>query len=85
MCVLQPLALLLRPQTLELGAVDLNTVTDGEYIGVCQNKILIAVVMEQAETIARKVCAEQTLEVDAVSGATLTSETVLKAIENALK
>lgn len=27
----------------------------------------------------------QTLEVDAVSGATLTSDTVLKAIENALK
>ena len=24
--------------------MDLNTVTDGEYIGVCQNKILIAVV-----------------------------------------
>ena len=86
--------------------MDLNTVTDGEYIGVCQNKILIAVVkvcvknheiadieilghkasyMEQAETIARKVCAGQTLEVDAVSGATLTSETVMKAIENALK
>ena len=37
-------ALLLRPQTLEIGAVDLNTVTDGEYIGVCPNKILIAVV-----------------------------------------
>lgn len=99
-------ALLLRPQTLEIGTVDLNTVTDGEYIGVCQNKILIAVVkvcvksheiayieilehkasyMGQAETITRKVCAEQTLEVDAVSGATLTSDTVLKAIENALK
>ena len=59
--------------------MDLNTVTDGEYIGVCQNKILIAVVkvcvknheiadieilehkasyIEQAETIAGKVCAE---------------------------
>ena len=99
-------AFLLRPQTLEIGTVDLNTVTDGEYIGVYQNKILIAVVkvcvknheikdieilehkasyMEQAETIAGKVCAEQTLQVDAVSGATLTSDTVLKAIENALK
>ena len=99
-------ALLLRPQTLEIGAVDLDTVTDGEYIGVCQNKILIAAVkvyvknheiadieilehkasyLEQAETIAGKVCAEQTLEVDAVSGATLTSDTVLKAIENALR
>ena len=99
-------ALLLRPQVLEIGAVDLNMVADGEYIGVCQNKILTAVVkvcvenheitdieilehkasyMRQAETIAGKVCAGQTLEVDAVSGATLTSDTVLKAIENALK
>lgn len=99
-------ALLLRPQALEIGTVDLNTVADGEYIGVCQNKILIAVVkvrvqnheitdievlehkasyMGQAERIAGEVCAEQTLEVDAISGATFTSDTVLKAIENALK
>ena len=99
-------ALLLRPQALEIGTVDLNTVADGEYIGVCQNKILIAVVkvrvqnheitdievlehkasyMGQAERIAGEVCAEQTLEVDAISGETFTSDTVLKAIENALK
>ncbi|MBD5444567.1 MAG: FMN-binding protein [Lachnospiraceae bacterium] len=99
-------ALLLRPQSLEIGMVDLNTVADGEYIGVCQNKILIAVVrvcvqnheitnieviehkdsyMEQAEKIAGEVCAGQTLDVDAVSSATFTSDTVLKAIENALK
>ena len=99
-------ALLLRLQALEIGTVDLNTVADGEYIGVCQNKILIAVVkvrvqnheimdievlehkasyMGQAERIAGEVCAGQTLEVDAISGATFTSDTVLKAIENALK
>ena len=99
-------ALLLLPQALEIGTVDLNTVADGEYIGVCQNKILIAVVkvrvqnheitdievlehkasyMGQAERIAGEVCAGQTLEVDAISGATFTSDTVLKAIENALK
>lgn len=97
---------LLRPQALEIGTVDLNTVADGEYIGVCQNKILIAVVkvriqnheiidievlehkasyMGQAERIAGEVCDKQTLEVDAISGATFTSRTVLKAIENALK
>lgn len=35
-------ALLLRPRALEIGTVDLNTVADGEYIGVCQNKILIS-------------------------------------------
>ena len=37
-------AVVLRPQTLSIGTVDLNTVADGEYIGVCQNKILFAVV-----------------------------------------
>ncbi len=37
-------AFLLRPQILEIGSVDLNIVTDGEYIGICQNKILLAVV-----------------------------------------
>ena len=89
-----------------IGTVDLDTVADGAYIGVCQNKILFAVVkvevqnhqitsieivehkdayMEQAEQIAGAVCSEQSLEVDAVSGATLTSDTVLKAIENALE
>lgn len=41
--------------------------------------------MEQAEQIAGAVCSEQSLEVDAVSGATLTSDTILKAIENALE
>lgn len=99
-------AFLLRPQTLEIGSVDLNMVTDGEYIGICQNKILLAVVrvdvedheitsieilehkasyMEQARQIAAAVCSGQSLDVDAVSGATLTSDTVLKAIVNALE
>lgn len=99
-------AFLLRPQALDIGTVDLNTIADGEYIGVCQNKILFAVVkveiqdhkiigieivehkasyMEQANQIAGTVCSEQSLEVDAISGATFTSDTVLKAIENALE
>lgn len=99
-------AFLLRPQTLEIGPVDLDMVADGEYIGICQNKILFAVVrvdvkgheitsieilehkasyMERARQIAVDVCSRQTLDVDAVSGATLTSDTVLKAIENALE
>lgn len=98
-------AALLRPQTLSIGKVDLNMVADGEYIGVCQNKILFAVVkvevqdhritdievvehkasyMEKAERIAGAVSSAQSLEVDAISGATLTSDTILKAIENAL-
>lgn len=99
-------ALLLRPQVLNIGAVDLSATPDGSYIGICQNKILFAVVkvevqnhaitdievlehkasyMEQARQIVEAVCSEQSLEVDAISGATLTSDTVLKAIENALE
>ena len=98
-------ALLLRPRTLEIGQVDLNTVKDGTYIGVCQNKILFAVVrvevsgheirsieilehkesyLPQAEMIAHDVLGSQSLEVDAISGATLTSDTVKNAIEDAL-
>lgn len=99
-------AFVLRPQKLEIRTVDLDTASDGEYVGVCQNKILFAVVkvkiqdhkitdveviehkesyMEQARQIAKRVCDEQSLNVDAISGATLTSDTVKKAIENALE
>lgn len=99
-------AFVLRPQKLEIRTVDLDTASDGEYVGVCQNKILFAVVkvkiqdhkitdveviehkesyMEQARQIAERVCDEQSLNVDAISGATLTSDTVKKAIENALE
>ena len=99
------MAFMLRPQVLDIKDVDFNTIADGEYIGICQNKILLAVVkvhvkdheisdieilehkdsyMEQAKQIADDVCSNQSLEVDAISGATLTSKTVLKAIENAL-
>ncbi len=98
-------AVFLRPQPLDIGTVDLYTISDGSYIGVCQNKILFAVVevevrdheitgievlehkvsyLEQAKEIAGAVCSKQSLEVDAITGATLTSDTVLKAIENAL-
>lgn len=41
--------------------------------------------MPQAEAIANDVLDAQSLEVDAISGATLTSDTVLKAIEDALR
>lgn len=99
------LAMALRPQTLDIGAVDLHTVSDGTYVGVCQNKILFAVVqvavydhritdaevlwhktsyLPQANAVAASVVKSQSLDVDAISGATLTRATVLKAIENAL-
>ena len=98
-------AFLLRPEPLQVGSAELGAIADGTYIGVCQNKILFAVVqveiqdheivnievmehktayMSQAKQIAEAVCDEQSLKVDAISGATLTSDTVLKAIENAL-
>lgn len=100
------IAILLRPQRLDIKDIDLNAVDNGEYIGICQNKILFAVVkvhienheiadievlehkssyMTQAQQIADDVCSKQSLAVDAISGATLTSDTVLKAVENALK
>lgn len=105
MILLAAIALVLRPKTLDIGMVDLSNVADGAYIGICQNKILLAVVKvevqnhqmtdieilahkesyrKQAEMIADAVLSGQSLKVDAVSGATLTSDTVLKAIENAL-
>ena len=40
--------------------------------------------LPQAEMIAGDVLRSQSLEVDAISGATLTSDTVKKAIEDAL-
>lgn len=88
------MALFLRPTTLDISTVNLNAVADGEYIGICQNKILFAVVkvevadhriigidilehkksyLEQARTFADNVVSAGSLEVDAVSGATLTS------------
>lgn len=99
-------AYILRPSKLDVKAIDVPAIKDGTYIGICQNKILFAVVqveinnhkimnihvlahkdsyMKQAEWIAEKVCAQQSLDVDAISGATLTSHTVLKAIEQALE
>ncbi len=40
---------------------------------------------KKAESITNKVIEEQSVEVDAVSGATLSSKVILKAIESALK
>lgn len=100
------LAMLLRPRVLNVGTVDLDGISDGTYVGVCQNKILFAVVqvavsehrivdarvlwhkasyLPQANAVASGVVNGQSLDVDAISGATLTRSTVLKAIENALE
>lgn len=100
-------AVILRPQRLSINKnVNLGKLSDGKYIGICQNKLLFAVVkvemknqkiesidilehkdsyMKQAKQIAEKVRSSQSLEVDAIAGASLTSDTVLKAIENAVE
>lgn len=91
-------AFLLRPEPLQVGSAEPGCDCRREYIGVCQNKILFAVVqveiqdreivnieviehktayMAQAKQIAEG-SDEQSLKVDAISGATLTSDTVLK-------
>ncbi|MDD3335877.1 MAG: FMN-binding protein [Eubacteriales bacterium] len=100
------LALIIRPVPLSIGSIDLTTAQDGHYIGICQNKILFAVVdinvkdhalqdvkvlehkasyLGVAQAVARQVQSKQSLEIDAISGATFTRDTVLKAIENGLK
>lgn len=100
-------AVILRPQRLSINKnVNLGKLSDGQYIGICQNKLLFAVVkvemknqkiekidilehkdsyMNQAKQIAEKVRSNQSLEVDTIAGASLTSDTVLKAIENAVE
>jgi uncharacterized protein with FMN-binding domain len=61
-------------------------------VEVADHKIVSIEILEhkdaylpQARQIAGDVLNKQSLEVDAISGATLTSDTVLKAIEDALK
>lgn len=98
-------ALFLRPQRLTIDSIHLTEISDGQYIGICQNKLLFAVVrvtvedhtiqnieilehkesyLTQAYQVADNVITKQSIDVDSVSHATLTSDTVLKAIENAL-
>lgn len=98
-------ALVLRPRPLAIAPICLKDASDGTYVGVCQNKILLAVVsvqvrdcaiaaidvlahkesyMDKAREVAQEVVSSQSLQVDGVAGATLTRDTVLKAIENAL-
>lgn len=99
------MAMLLRPEKIDVEPIDIGQVEDGDYIGVHQNKILFAVVrvcvdagaiahaqvlfhkdsyMTQAEQIMADIVARQSLEVDTISGATLTCDTVRKATQNAL-
>ena len=62
-------------------------------VNIQKNRILNIEIVEhncspigkKAENIIKNVIEKQSLEIDAVSGATASSKTILKAIENALK
>lgn len=98
-------ALWLRPTPLVVDQVDMAQVSDGEYIGFCQNKLLFAVVRVEvsahqiesidvlehkktylgyARQIAEAVTEANSLDVDAITGATYTSDTVKMAVFDAL-
>ncbi len=84
---------------------DLSLLSDGVYIGNCDNGLVkvkvevevrnheiyaVRIIEHQhgqgaaAEEIVDDVVLRQSVEIDAVAGATASSQTILKAIENAL-
>lgn len=94
-----------KPVVSSDSAYDLSQISDGTYIGNCDNKIIkvqaeveitdnaIADVRimkhnngfgTPAEAITNAIVAQQSVEIEAISGATLSSKTILKAVENAL-
>lgn len=94
-----------KPLSVSDSAYNLSLLSDGTYIGNCDNGLVkvmtevdvqanaitaIRIIDHQnglgspAETITSDIISAQSIEVDAVSGATASSETILKAVENAL-
>lgn len=94
-----------RPQKAMDSAYNRTLLSDGTYLGSCDNGLVqvqvevtlknhsivdICIVRHQngmgraAEAIVDHVMERQSVEVDAVTGATMSSQTILKAIENAL-
>ena len=95
-----------KPLSTSDAAFDLLNITDGSYLGSCDNglvKAQVEVFVENhaitevhilkhdtgmgsaAESITAAVIAQQSVEVDAISGATMSSKTILKAVETALQ
>lgn len=95
------------PRALETrdSGYDLSRLSDGTYVGSCDNGVVqvqvevdvqshtiasVRIIHHQnglgraAEAIADEVVKVQSVELDAVSGATMSSQTILKAVENAL-
>lgn len=57
----------------------MSQIEDGTYSGSYDNSLGSA-----AEVITDTVVQHQSVEIDAISGATMSSKTILKAVENAL-
>ncbi|MGL6200725.1 MAG: FMN-binding protein [Lachnospiraceae bacterium] len=73
------------------GSYEIESVKVSVQVTVADEKITDITILEhqnglggKAESIIDQVIENQSLEVDAVSGATASSKTILKAIENAL-
>lgn len=87
------------------ASYDLMKITDGAYVGACDNglvKVEVTVSIKDhtisdvqirrhdngmgadAEAITDKIIQQQSVEVDTIAGATFSSKTILKAVENAL-
>jgi len=106
LCALSGCSGLQELEGLVVEDVALQSVADGDYVGVQRNfpvtaKVRVTVQSGRitaidvrrhfhgpghgAATIAEQVLARQTLEVDAISGATYSSKVILKAIQSALE
>ena len=92
-------------RSLQISAVDLNSLADGTYIGSYENyrwtnsltvtienhriTAIIPIVTQSGreklvEELSQKIIDAQSSKVDAISGATLSSNAFLKSVENAL-
>ena len=90
-----------KPEKMEISNMDISSVSDGTYVGRADNGFVKAAVSGKlksitilehdtllgrpGEKIIDDIVEQQSLEVDAVSSATYSSDTIRKAVENALK
>ena len=65
----------------KINEVPISQVADGEYVGEAQIKPVSG---KNGEKIIDQIINKQSLDVDAISGATQSSVTITKAVENAL-
>ncbi len=78
---------------IHINNVDLSKIEDGTYLGEYSNSPVTEINLlehvyalgEKGEVVLQEIIAKQTLEVDMKTGATVSSMTIVKAIENALE